>query len=51
LATLDSAKVADMYSKKGVLQTTGSVTPRNTKALIIDFYNHFLKRKPQAEIL
>jgi len=51
LASLDSAKVASRYSKKGVLQPTGSVTPKNTKALITDYFDQFLKKKPQVVIL
>jgi len=51
LASLDSAKVAARYSKKGVLQPTGSDKPKNTKALITEYYDQFLKKKPQAMIL
>jgi len=51
LATLDSAKVAARYSKQAVLLPTVSDTPRNTKALITDYFDHFLKKKPQGVIL
>jgi len=51
LATLNSTTVAARYSKKGVLQPTVSDTPRNTKELIIDYFDNFLKKKPQGVIL
>jgi len=51
LATLNSANVAARYSKKGVLQPTVSDIPRNTKELIIDYFDLFLKKKPQGVII
>jgi len=50
LATLNSTTVAARYSKKAVLQPTVSDTPRNTKELIIDYFDNFLKKKPQGVI-
>jgi len=51
LATLDPATVASRYCKKAVLQPTVSDIPRNTKELIIDYFDNFLKKKPQGVIL
>jgi uncharacterized protein (TIGR02246 family) len=51
LATLDSTKVAARYSKKAVLLPTVSDTPRTDSALIKDYFNSFLLKKPQGEIL
>ncbi|EJK51397.1 hypothetical protein THAOC_29434 [Thalassiosira oceanica] len=51
LATLDPKKVADRYSKTGVLLPTVSDTPRTDYASIEDYFTNFLKLKPQGEIL
>jgi len=51
LATLDSATVAARYSKNAVLLPTISDTPRNTNALIKDYFDVFLPKKPQGKIL
>jgi uncharacterized protein (TIGR02246 family) len=51
LATLDSSKVADRYSKEPVLLPTVSDTPRTDYALIKDYFDAFLLKKPQGEIL
>jgi len=51
LATLDSEKVADRYSKCAVLLPTLSNIPRNTRELLIDYFNTLLLKKPQAVIL
>jgi len=51
LATLDPKKVADRYSKNGVLLPTVSDVPRNDHPGIVDYFTHFLKLKPQGEIL
>jgi len=51
LATLDSSQVASRYSKSAVLLPTLSDTPRTNEALITDYFDHFLQKKPQGEIL
>ncbi len=51
LATLDPEKVADRYSKRGVLLPTVSNKPRTDRAGIVDYFTHFLKNEPQGEIL
>lgn len=51
LATLDPKKVADRYSKTGVLLPTVSDTPRTDYAGIEDYFTNFLKLKPNGEIL
>uniref|UniRef100_A0A7R9VN03 Calcium/calmodulin-dependent protein kinase II association-domain domain-containing protein n=1 Tax=Pseudictyota dubia TaxID=2749911 RepID=A0A7R9VN03_9STRA len=51
LATLDSKKVADRYSKNAVLLPTVSDTPRTDYALIKDYFDAFLLKKPQGVIL
>ena len=51
LATLDPKKVANRYSKTGVLLPTVSDTPRTDYASIEDYFTNFLKLKPQGEIL
>merc|ERR1712157_195324 len=50
LATLDPKKVADRYSKKGVLLPTVSDTPRTDYPGIEDYFTNFLKLKPQGKI-
>lgn len=51
LATLDPATVAKRYSKDAVLLPTVSDTPRNTNDLIQNYFEAFLKKKPQGRIL
>lgn len=51
LATLDPSKVADRYSKEGVLLPTVSDVPRTDYHSIRDYFVNFLKLKPQGEIL
>ena len=51
LATLDPKNVANRYSKEGVLLPTLSDTPRTDYDGIVDYFVHFLKHKPQGEIL
>merc|ERR1719215_1785414 len=50
LATLDPKKVADRYSKEGVLLPTVSDVPRTDNPGIVDYFTNFLKLKPQGEI-
>jgi len=51
LATLDPDAVAKRYAKNGVLLPTVSDVPRTDYALIKDYFEGFLKKKPQGEIL
>jgi uncharacterized protein (TIGR02246 family) len=51
LATLDPEKVANRYSKEGVLLPTVSDIPRTDRAGIVDYFTNFLKLEPQGEIL
>ena len=51
LATLNSTTVASRYSKKAVLLPTVSDLPRNSSALIINYFDSFLLKKPQGVIL
>jgi len=51
LATLDSDKVAKRYAKDAVLLPTVSDTPRADYASIKDYFDAFLLKKPQGEIL
>ena len=51
LATLNSTTVANRYARRAVLLPTVSDTPRNTNALIVDYFNSFLLKKPQGVIL
>lgn len=51
LATLDSDKVAQRYSKNGVLLPTVSDTPRADYDSIKDYFDAFLQKKPQGEIV
>ncbi|EJK63042.1 hypothetical protein THAOC_16321 [Thalassiosira oceanica] len=51
LATLNPKKVADRYSKRGVLLPTVSDVPRTDYPGIQDYFTNFLKLKPQGEIL
>merc|ERR1712232_711880 len=51
LATLDSSKVAARYSKEAVLLPTVSDVPRTDNALITDYFDGFLQKQPQGEIL
>lgn len=51
LATLDPKNVADRYAKTTVLLPTVSDTPRTDYAGLEDYFTHFLKLKPQGEII
>ena len=51
LATLDSSKVAARYSKEAVLLPTVSDLPRTSSDLITDYFDSFLQKQPQGEIL
>lgn len=51
LATLDPAKVADRYTTDAVLLPTVSNKVRAGHAEIADYFEHFLKGKPQGQIL
>jgi len=51
LATLDSSKVAARYSKEAVLLPTVSDLPRTNNDLITDYFDGFLQKQPQGEIL
>jgi len=51
LKTGNPATVAARYSKDAVLLPTVSDTPRNTKALITDYFVEFLKKKPLGSII
>ncbi|KAL7558349.1 hypothetical protein ACA910_004014 [Epithemia clementina (nom. ined.)] len=51
LATLDSDKVASRYAKDSVLLPTISDKPRTDYASKKDYFDIFLKNKPQGEIL
>ena len=50
LATKDPKKVADRYSKAGVLLPTVSDVPRTDYPGIEDYFTNFLKLEPQGEI-
>jgi uncharacterized protein (TIGR02246 family) len=50
LATLDPDIVAKRYSKQAVLLPTVSDTPRTDYGSIKNYFEAFLKRKPQGEI-
>ena len=51
LATLDSDKVAQCYSKDAVLLPTVSDSPRAGTAAIKDYFDAHLLKKPQGRIL
>jgi uncharacterized protein (TIGR02246 family) len=51
LTTLDPNKVADRYAPDAVLVPTLSNDVRTTRAEIVDYFEHFLKGKPQGTIL
>jgi uncharacterized protein (TIGR02246 family) len=51
LATLDSDAVTKRYSSKPTLLPTVSDVPRTDYDLIKDYFDGFLKNKPQGEIL
>jgi uncharacterized protein (TIGR02246 family) len=51
LDTLDSDVVAKRYSQHAVLLPTVSDTPRTDYASIKDYFDNFLKLKPQGKIL
>jgi uncharacterized protein (TIGR02246 family) len=51
LDTLDSDCVAKLYAKNAVLLPTVSDTPRTDYDSIKDYFDNFLKLKPQGEII
>jgi len=51
LATLDSSEVAARYSKEAVLLPTVSDVPRTSSDLITDYFDNFLLKQPQGEII
>merc|ERR1719343_1309387 len=51
LATLDSSEVAARYSKEAVLLPTVSDLPRTSSDLITDYFDNFLLKQPQGEII
>ena len=51
LATLDSDKVAKRYAQNAVLLPTVSDIPRSDYSSIKDYFDNFLKLKPQGEIV
>ena len=51
LATLDSDKVAKRYANNALLLPTVSDSPRNSYDSIKDYFDTFLTKKPQGEIL
>ena len=51
LATGDPQKVADLYAPNAVLLPTLSNNVRSSRAEIVDYFEHFLKNKPQGTIL
>jgi uncharacterized protein (TIGR02246 family) len=50
LATGDATKVADRYAPDAVLLPTVSDEVRKTRAGIIDYFEHFLAKKPRGTI-
>ncbi|MEW2623820.1 SgcJ/EcaC family oxidoreductase [Streptomyces sp. NPDC048106] len=50
LATGDAHRVADLYAPDAVLLPTASPYIRTTRAGIVDYFEHFLERKPVAVI-
>ncbi|MGW4465562.1 SgcJ/EcaC family oxidoreductase [Micromonospora sp. NPDC004704] len=50
LATGDPAKVADRYAPDAVLLPTVSNEVRKTRAGIVDYFDHFLEKKPRGTI-
>jgi len=50
LATGDANCVADLYAPDAVLLPTASPFIRTTRAGIVDYFEHFLQREPQAVI-
>jgi len=51
LATGDSKLVASRYASNGVLLPTVSDIPRDDNAKIVNYFDAFLQKKPQGEIL
>lgn len=50
LATLDAAQVTANYAPDAVLLPTVSNTPRTDRAMIQDYFVHFLEKHPQGVI-
>jgi uncharacterized protein (TIGR02246 family) len=51
LATFDSDKVASLYAAEPVLLPTVSNIPRTNYSGLVDYFDAFLKKEPQGEIL
>ncbi|MER5178868.1 SgcJ/EcaC family oxidoreductase [Streptomyces sp. NPDC002896] len=49
LQTGDPEKVADRYAPDAVLLPTASPKIRTNRAEIVDYFEHFLQKKPQGE--
>ncbi|MFC9128752.1 SgcJ/EcaC family oxidoreductase [Streptomyces sp. NPDC057099] len=49
LRTGDPKKVADLYAKDAVLLPTVSNNVRTDRAEIVDYFEHFLRNKPQGK--
>ncbi len=50
LKTGDAQKVVDNYAEKSVLLPTLSDVPRSTPAAKIDYFVHFLEKKPVGDV-
>lgn len=50
LKTGDAEKVADNYAPRSILLPTLSNTPRLTRDEKLDYFHHFLEKKPQGKI-
>lgn len=50
LTSGDAEKVADNYAPKSILLPTLSNTPRLTREEKLDYFHHFLERKPEGRI-
>ena len=50
LKTGDAEKVADNYAPRSILLPTLSNTPRLTREARLDYFQHFLERKPEGKI-
>ena len=47
----DPAKVANLYAERSILLPTLSNTPRLTRGEKVDYFRHFLERRPSGEIV
>jgi uncharacterized protein (TIGR02246 family) len=50
LSSLDASQVAQRYWPNAVLLPTASNTPRTTPAMVRDYFEHFLARRPRGHI-